>query len=80
MEDNPSLSWSSSNCAMEWECDRCGGLKIAERFYCSDSTVAMWVCNGFRCLNRGAIWFVDRTHLGRPSDSLMVKKSFVEPP
>lgn len=51
------------------ECNRCGGLKIAERFYGTDSTVAAWACSGFRCLNCGAICFEefhDRT--GRPDD------------
>lgn len=38
-------------------CNRCGGLKIAEQFYGTDSTVAAWACDGFRCLNCGAIWF-----------------------
>lgn len=38
-------------------CNRCGGLKVAERFYGTDSTVAAWACSGFRCLNCGAIWF-----------------------
>ena len=65
---------------MEWECNRCGGLKVAERFYGTDSTIAAWAFDGFRCLNCGAIWFVDQTRLGRPNNSLMVKKSYVEPP
>lgn len=62
------------------ECERCGGLKVAERFYGTDSTVAAWACSGFRCLNCGAIWFADHTHLGRHNDSLMVKKRYVERP
>lgn len=36
-------------------CERCGGLKIAERFYATDATVSMWSYDGFRCLNCGAI-------------------------
>ena len=65
---------------MDWECNRCGGLKVGERFYGTDSTIAAWACDGFRCLNCGAIWFTDQTQLGRPNGNLMVKKSYVEPP
>lgn len=39
----------------EWGCARCGGLKVAERFYTTDATASMWSYEGFRCLNCGAI-------------------------
>ena len=40
------------------KCERCGGLKIAERFYGTDATVLAWVCDGYRCVNCRHIVFV----------------------
>jgi hypothetical protein len=38
-------------------CERCGGLKVAERFYGTDATVPAWTCDGYRCINCGAILY-----------------------
>lgn len=59
---------------MKWECNRCGGLKIADRFYGTDSTVAAWACDGFRCLNCGAIWFVEHGPFSHTDERLLVKE------
>jgi len=40
-------------------CERCGGLKLDERFYGVDDSVGVWSFDGFRCINCGGVWFAE---------------------
>lgn len=56
------------------KCERCGGLKIAERFYGADATVPAWVCDGYRCVNCGHIAFVRYSPPGRTTTLVVMEE------
>ena len=41
------------------DCARCGGLTLAERFFGASRTAGAWSYDGLRCVNCGAIAFVE---------------------
>jgi hypothetical protein len=41
------------------DCARCGGLKLAERFCGASLTAGAWSYDGYRCINCGAIFFLE---------------------
>lgn len=49
------------------DCDRCGGLLVAEHFAGGDSMVGAWQYDGLRCVNCGAIRLDGNTRAHRDS-------------
>ncbi len=55
-------------------CERCGGLKILDHFY-GTTPLSTWKCDGFRCLNCGAVTYLPMpVGASRPVERIYRKK------